>query len=53
MLDLELSNSGGKPLTCQEDLIEFREAIENIKKEKNRNERQSENKKLKKEFEKR
>jgi hypothetical protein len=34
-------------MTCQDDLIEFREAIENLKKEKGRNERQSETTKLK------
>ncbi len=34
-------------MTCQDDLIEFREAMENLKKEKGRNERQSETTKLK------
>lgn len=37
-------------MTCQEDLIEFREAIENIKKEKGGIKQQSKNKKLKKEL---
>jgi hypothetical protein len=34
-------------MTCQDDLIEFREAMENLKREKGRNERQSETTKLK------
>jgi hypothetical protein len=37
----------GDILTCQDDLIEFREAMENLKKKKGRNERQSETTKLK------
>lgn len=34
-------------MTCQDDLIEFREAMENLKKKKGRNERPSETAKLK------
>ena len=37
----------GKIMTCQDDLIEFREAMQNLKKEKGRNEWQAETEKLK------
>ena len=46
-LTIRAKNKRGAIITCQDDLIEFREAMQNLKKEKGRNEWQAETEKLK------